>query len=362
LHRKKSAVPGMLEEDVDEEEERDLVASSLGRGRSNKGKGRAVPSTCTSASTVPPVDHFPPTTIPNVSPAGVPQLAPQSVLPPPPAISPPPLREESVPARGTRDTTAEVKERVRARPGASKRVTGVFHLSYSFMPALVRRLTPFPSHPEQERLIKLHRYDPHRDTRRKAYTTGVDSLLASSRKFAIKTNATVYLFVASHEVFNAADGSAPIVNALQTQPVMWPPSPTEAELSADDREPAQWAKFTLDCPTFTPAGSSAFDEVLTPVGAVFERMLTMFEAVVGPGQTLEAQVRKAASAGARKARHAPKARLKEDSREEGKEGRVNGRIAALELENEAMAALLRRLGATEEQIRVAQAHAQMDAP
>ncbi|KAK4692163.1 hypothetical protein P7C70_g9190, partial [Phenoliferia sp. Uapishka_3] len=267
--------------------------------------------------------------------------------------NPPPISAQ-LPAKDPlqRESSVEVKERerLRAKPGESKRVTVL------------------------EERINKHRYDPSRDTRRKAYTTGVDALLARGRFLAIKTNATVYVFVArlgpplppdpsaadqspvspSHKVFNSGDNPSPLVATFHSQPSLYPASPTDEQLS-EAHPPAPWAKFAVDCPTFTPLNHDAFETHLTPVSEVFDRMLDMFGAVVRPGQEEEAQGRKAATVAKRKEKGPVKRRIKKDTAEEARDREsaesaelLTGRRAVAT--QEAMVALLRRAGVSEEEI------------
>ncbi|KAK4699521.1 hypothetical protein P7C70_g6737, partial [Phenoliferia sp. Uapishka_3] len=272
---------------------------------------------------------------------------------PPPAQTAGPPKDHSPP----RESSVEVKERerLRAKPGESKRITVL------------------------EERINKHRYDPARDTRRKAYTTGVDALLARGRFLAIKTNATVFVFVArqvllslpgssatyprlgtlSHEVFNPGDNPDPLISSFHSQPSLYPTSPTDEELS-EAHPPAPWAKYAVDCPTFTPPNHDAFEEHLTPVSHVFDRMLGMFGAIVRPGQELEAQGRKAAVVAKRKERGPYKKKVKKDPVEQAREWEAT-QLAELDAGRRAVEsqaaqlALLRRLGATEAEILETQA-------
>ncbi|KAK4691302.1 hypothetical protein P7C70_g9382, partial [Phenoliferia sp. Uapishka_3] len=164
----------------------------------------------------------------------------------------------------------------------------------------------------------------------------------------------------SHEVFTAGENPVPLVATFHSQPSLYPISPTDEQLS-ETHPPAPWAKFAVDCPSFTPANSSAFEAHLTPVSEVFDRMQGMFEAIVRPGQEVEAQCRKAAVVAKRKGRGPYKKRIKKDSTEDAKEAEAE-QVAELEAgrraveTQDAMMALLRRMGATEEEILQTQAH------
>ncbi|KAK4698408.1 hypothetical protein P7C70_g7868, partial [Phenoliferia sp. Uapishka_3] len=245
-----------------------------------------------------------------------------------PATHPIPSRAAS-PSRppGVREGTADIKERVvRAKAGESKRAQ------------------------DQEEHVQLHRYDPNKDTRRKAYTTGVDSLVSRGKLFAKKTNATVYLFVASHEVFNTGDNPPALVTAYHSQPVSWPPNPTEDELAAQ-HPPAPWAKFAVDCPTFPKTCDT--EELLTPAETVYNRMLSMFDALVLPGQAVESLGRRVAAAAARKDRQ--QGRKKKPKKEaDASPGHSAAEWETARVNRELMASMLRKFGVTEDDIRKAQ--------
>ncbi|KAK4699389.1 hypothetical protein P7C70_g6870, partial [Phenoliferia sp. Uapishka_3] len=313
--------PPTPQREDEETAEEPVIPSSLRRGRESlKGKQRAtnIPSHSPSpprpdhVSAVPAAARLAATaSSSDPSTSFVPPFIPparQSATPPPPLEKSPSASKTTASpepdnAQRSRQASLEHKEK-RAKTGASKRVTGERRHLLDVR-ASVPGSAKFPCLPRtaaQENLVNLHRYEPKRDVRRKAYTTGLDSLNALSRKFAIKTNATVFMFVASHEVYNSGDHPPPLASSWRSQPVTWGPNPSEADL-AMVQPVAPWAKFAIDCPSFTTGG--AFEQELTPVAAVYERMIEMFEAVVRPGQELESMVRKAAAAAARKERPAP---------------------------------------------------------
>ncbi|KAK4700892.1 hypothetical protein P7C70_g5353, partial [Phenoliferia sp. Uapishka_3] len=327
---KRSAALPSDGEEAEDEAERDDVARSLGRARVDpNGKRRAREEQVSISPVAPTLD-----------------AEPDTGLDPNRAASPAPLPP-------VREGTADIKERaVRAKAGQSRRAV------------------------DQEERVQQHRYDPNKDTRRKAYTTGVDTLVSRSKLFAKRTNATVYLFVArcavipgpvdrqtadirlslplSHEVFNPGDNPAALVTAYHSQPVAWPPNPSEEDLAAT-HPPAPWAKHAIDCPTFTKTADPQDGEpevVWTPAEMVFDRMHTMFDALVLPGQAVESLSRRAAAA-ARKDRQ-PSRKKKPKKEGDGDPAHSAAEWEAGRAERELMASMLRKFGVTEDDIRKAQ--------
>ncbi|KAK4699132.1 hypothetical protein P7C70_g7132, partial [Phenoliferia sp. Uapishka_3] len=246
----------------------------------------------------------------------------------------------------------------------------------------------------QEGRVQSQRYDPYRDTRRKAFTTGVDTLVSRVRPLPLQNTScpanssfpeqtsreedqryhlslhrevrsfdqpqqcaiqptNIQPAPHSHEVFTSGDHPPPLVTAFHSQPMLYPNEPSEAELLVT-HPPAPWAKFAVDCPTFTK--TCAFKDLLTPVEDVYDRMHTMFQAIVGPGQVVEALGRKAATAAARKDRQGRKPPTKKEK--EWGEAQADeldaARREAAQAALVAMATMLRQYGASDAVIQEAQ--------